>query len=53
VVIKNGGMYNIITTNENERIFYSELEAMDARMQKARNFFRMGNSMQDGKNGLF
>ena len=46
VVIKNGGMQDIIVTTAQEKDFYSELEAMDARMQKARNFFRLGNSIQ-------
>jgi ABC-type lipoprotein export system ATPase subunit len=53
VVIKNGGMNKIITTNENERAFYTELEAIDARMQKARNFFRQGNYIQNIENEIF
>ncbi len=46
VVIKNGGMHKIITTNEKERAFYSELEKIDATMQKAREFFRKGNQLE-------
>jgi len=43
VVIKNGGMQQIIVTNEYEKAFYLRLEKIDETMQKARNFFRTGN----------
>lgn len=45
VVIKNGGMHKIITTNEHERTFYTQLEELDNTMHKARNFFRLGNEL--------
>jgi len=43
VVIQNGGMHKIITTNEQEKAYYNELFELDQKMQQARNFFRMGN----------
>ena len=43
VVIKNGGMHKIITTNEQEKAYYHELFELDQKMQEARNFFRLGN----------
>jgi len=45
VVIRNGGMHKIITTNEREKAFHAELEKIDLTMQKARNFFRNGNEI--------
>lgn len=45
VIIKNGGMNKIITTNENEKALYSKLEQLDNTMQMARNFFRLGNRL--------
>ena len=45
VVIRNGGMRKIITTNEREKAFHAELEKIDLTMQKARNFFRNGNEI--------
>jgi len=43
VVIQNGGMHKIITTNEHEKAYYHELFELDQKMQQARNFFRLGN----------
>ena len=43
VVIQNGGMHKIITTNEQEKAYYHELFELDQKMQEARNFFRLGN----------
>jgi ABC-type lipoprotein export system ATPase subunit len=45
IVIKNGGMDKIIKTNNEEKQFYSKLEELDNSMQKARNFFRLGNEL--------
>lgn len=45
VVIKNGGMDKIITTNDVEKQLYSQLEELDNTMQQARNFFRYGNEI--------
>jgi len=47
VVIKNGGMQNVIFTNKFEQDFYEELEDLDNTMQMARNFFRKGNELSD------
>lgn len=46
VVIKNGGMDNIVQTNEAEREFYYELEKLDNTMQKTKDFFRLGNTLK-------
>jgi len=46
VVIKNGGMHKIIRTNEAEKELYTRLEQLDNTMQKARNFFRYGHSIE-------
>jgi ABC-type lipoprotein export system ATPase subunit len=43
VVIRNGGMHKIITTNEQEKAYYHELFELDRQMQQARHFFRQGN----------
>lgn len=45
VIIKNGGMNKIITTNEIEKAFYIKLEQLDYTMQRARNFLRLGNEL--------
>ncbi|WP_303922290.1 ABC transporter ATP-binding protein [Draconibacterium sediminis] len=50
VVIKNGGMNRIITTNKVEKELYTQLEELDNTMQMARNFFRHGNVLNFGDN---
>jgi ABC-type lipoprotein export system ATPase subunit len=45
VIIKNGGMSKIITTNDYEKVFYRQLEQLDNTMQMARNFLRNGNEL--------
>lgn len=45
VVIKNGGMHKIISTNASEKALYNQLEELDNTMQLARNFFRSGNEI--------
>ncbi|WP_461629213.1 ATP-binding cassette domain-containing protein [Labilibaculum euxinus] len=45
VIIKNGGMNKIVTTNEKEKAFYLKLEQLDNTMQAARNFLRLGNEL--------
>ncbi len=47
VVIKNGGMDKIITTNKHEKNYYSELEKMDKSLQEAKDFFRYGNELKE------
>ncbi|MCW3785189.1 ATP-binding cassette domain-containing protein [Plebeiibacterium sediminum] len=47
VVIKNGGMDKIITTNTHEKGYYAELEKMDKAMQEAKDFFRYGNELKE------
>lgn len=46
VVIQNGGMAKIITTNEHEKAYYQELSELDKRLQQARNFFRSGKQFE-------
>lgn len=45
VVIQNGGMAKIITTNEHEKAYYQELFELDKRLQQARHFFRSGREL--------
>ncbi len=45
VVIRNGGMAQVLETNAQERELYSHLEALDQTLQKTRNFFRSGQSL--------
>lgn len=45
VVIKNGGMHKILTTNSKEKEFYSELEQLDNKLQATKEFFRAGNEI--------
>lgn len=47
VVIKNGGMHKIITTNKKEREFYTELEKLDNKLQATKEFFRAGNELTE------
>ena len=47
VVIKNGGMDKIITTNKHEKNYYIELEKMDKALQEAKDFFRYGNELKE------
>lgn len=49
VVIKNGGMKKIITTNKSEKELYNHLEELDNTMQIARNFFRYGKELNPRK----
>ncbi|GAF04012.1 ATP-binding cassette domain-containing protein [Saccharicrinis fermentans] len=49
VVIKNGGMEKVIKTNSLEKAYYKELEALDSTLQKTKDFFRVGNELQSGK----
>ncbi len=46
VVIKNGGMDKIITTNNFEKSYYTKLEKMDKALQEAKDFFRQGNVLE-------
>lgn len=45
VVIKNGGMHKILEVNADEKALCSQLQEMDLFIQKTRNFFRMGHSL--------
>lgn len=45
VVIKNGGIVDVIETTEQERSILSELEALDARVQDLRNRLRDGQRL--------
>ncbi len=47
VVIKNGGIHKIITTNDVEKYFYRQLEQLDNTLQKTKDFFRNGNELED------
>jgi ABC-type lipoprotein export system ATPase subunit len=47
VILKNGGMNKIITTNTHEKAYYCQLEQLDNSMQKARNFLRLGNELSN------
>ncbi len=49
VVIRNGGMADIIQTNEHEKQLLQQLEKMDAAMHEARAFFRAGKSMKSSE----
>ncbi len=46
VVIKNGGMHKIITTTEQEKEIYAQLEKLDDTLQQARNNLRNGCSLE-------
>ena len=46
VVIKNGGMQKVLTTNEHERACFWKLKKLDETMQTAREFFRAGNELE-------
>ncbi len=46
VVIKNGGMHKIISTNIHEKNYYSKLEKIDQALQEAKDFFRNGNQLE-------
>ena len=46
LVIKNGGIYKVLTTTEKEKENLAELEAMDARIQSLRHLLRSGESIE-------
>jgi len=48
VVIKNGGMDKIITTNAIEKKFYQDLELLDGILQMTKDYFRSGNELLTG-----
>ncbi len=45
IVIKNGGIYKIIETNDSERAILSEIEALDMKVQLMRQMVRQGKSL--------
>ncbi len=47
VVIKNGGIDKIITTNSVEKYFYRQLQELDNTLQKTKDFFRHGKELED------
>ncbi|PIE64384.1 MAG: ABC transporter [Desulfobacterales bacterium] len=49
IVIKNGGIYKIITTNERERAILGDIEALDAKVQSMRQVLRQGESLEHFK----
>ncbi|WP_282035973.1 ATP-binding cassette domain-containing protein [Saccharicrinis aurantiacus] len=49
VVIKNGGMHKIISTTSAEKTFYAELEELDNKLQKTKEYFRAGNILDKNK----
>jgi ABC-type lipoprotein export system ATPase subunit len=49
VVIKNGGMNKVIATNNIEKKYYKELEALDNTLQMAKDYFRLGNELTDNE----
>ncbi len=46
LVIKNGGIYKVLTTTEKEKENLAELEAMDARIQSLRHRLRSGEMIE-------
>jgi len=52
IIIKNGGMEKILTTNVYERSFFHKLEEIDETIRMTRNFFRSGGQLS-GTNQLF
>jgi ABC-type lipoprotein export system ATPase subunit len=45
VVIKNGAMCKIITTNPIEKAFYDQLKQLDDTLQMTKDYFRSGNEL--------
>lgn len=48
VVIKNGGMHQVIKTNTLEKSLYHDLEKLDNLIQHTKDFFRDGNELSKG-----
>lgn len=54
IVIKNGGIQKVISTNNYEKSYCTKLESIDANMQFLREYFRKGNSIdKDFRSDLF
>jgi ABC-type lipoprotein export system ATPase subunit len=54
IVIKNGGIQEVISTNNYEKAFCTKLENIDINMQFLREYFRKGNSIdKDFRSDLF
>lgn len=49
VVIKNGGIQKVVTTNKVEKKFYKDLEEIDNILQRTKDFFRLGNELNSGE----
>jgi ABC-type lipoprotein export system ATPase subunit len=48
VVIKNGGMHQVIKTNTMEKLLYNDLENLDNTLQLTKDYFRNGNELLTG-----
>lgn len=46
IVIKNGGIYKVIETNDQERSILSNIEALDFKVQSMRHMLRQGESLE-------